>query len=118
MNILKQSNLPFLVLVVYLAKSFFIPPNYFDYLVVGLSSLLFGWKLWLDHIKKPDISQEIYDLVEKYKKENEKIAEDTRTTLNEELIKFNTKLSNMSLSVGSRPKDPAQQNTPFGKWGS
>jgi hypothetical protein len=117
MHFLKQSNLPFLVLVVYLAKSFFIPPEFFDYLVVGSSSLLFGWKLWLDHIKKPDISQEIYDLVEKYKEENEKLSEDTRTILNEELIKFNTKLSNVSLSVGSRPKDTTQQGTPFGKWG-
>lgn len=117
MQFLKQSNLPFLVLVVYLAKSQFIPVTGFDYLVVGSSSLLFGWKLWLDHIKKPDISQEIYDLVEKYKEENDQEAENTRKILNDELIKFNSKLTNFSLAHGSRPKEKTDQGTPFGKWG-
>jgi predicted membrane protein len=61
----EQKNLPFVILLLILVKAVFLPAALFDAVAITVSAILFGFKLYLDHIKKPDFSQEINDRLEK-----------------------------------------------------
>lgn len=70
-SILKQSNLPFLLLVALLVKSIVLSSPIFDSVAISALSALFGFKLWLDHVKKPDHNQIILKEIEKVNKNAE-----------------------------------------------
>lgn len=71
-NVLKQSNLPFLLLIGLILKSVLISSPIFDSVGIAVLSGLFGFKLWLDHIKKPDYNR---DLEARMVMNNEKISD-------------------------------------------
>lgn len=64
---IKKINVPMSALVSFIAVSLF------KEVTIGMSILgvgvcaLFGFKMWMDHIKKPDPTQEIYDEINKLK---------------------------------------------------
>jgi hypothetical protein len=64
-NQLKQSNLPFLLLIAVIVKSLLLSSPIFDSVAIIALSGLFGFKLWLDHIKKPDFNKELHARIDK-----------------------------------------------------
>lgn len=64
-NALNQSNIPIILLFLVFLKSIVISTPLFDSVAIIAASALFGAKLWLDHIKKPDYSIELNEKIEK-----------------------------------------------------
>jgi hypothetical protein len=53
-----QTNLPFIFILSYLITCIYRIPNINEAIIIVALSGLFGFKLWLDHNKKPDINKE------------------------------------------------------------
>lgn len=105
---MRVSHFPLLLLVVYIAKSFFIPPEFFDGVVIFLNSILFGWVLYLDYNKKPDISQDIYDKIDELREDNKKMSESLAIEVDEKFKLVDGKLSTVNLAIQKSPKSTKQ----------
>lgn len=70
-NVLKEVNLSFISLLSSIIYSGYVGPNAFNVAIISVLSVLYGWKIWLDHVKKPDYN---YDLHEKFKSLEEELS--------------------------------------------
>lgn len=102
-RILDQKNLPVLMLFSYLLKSGIYYQPLDSVIVVALAGL-FGFKLWLDHIKKPDYSQEV-----------DKQIKDMQLHYDEQINILNNKISGFNLMFQKNTGDSTNKET-FG-WG-
>jgi len=66
-NYLIQKNLPSSLLVVYIMFCLYEKPNYPDAIISIFLILLFGFKLYLDHIQKPDLNSKVLEELEQLK---------------------------------------------------
>jgi hypothetical protein len=109
----KQNNLPFLLLILYIGKVFSQAPSLFDAIAIVALSLLFGFKLYLDHIKKPDFSQEISEKMEVLRNETLDRTANLERVMQSRLDDFDGKISGVTLAVSQKPKG----NLDEFKWG-
>lgn len=112
-NILKQNNLPFLLLILSIGKTFVQPASVFDAIAIVAISVLFGFKLYLDHIKKPDFSQVVSDDFAKIRKELDSRIVAQEASHKEAMRHFETKVSTLNLAVSGKK---AGGDSEF-KWG-
>lgn len=120
-NILKQNNLPFLLLIGLIVKSILISSPVFDSVGIVALSSLFGFKLWLDHVKKPDYNADLAEIVDQLAdrviEQKQELAEgfDTKNKqIVEEINKINLRLSSVAGNVAISQKTT---NKPNFKWG-
>lgn len=113
-NILKQSNLPFLLLILYIGKTFIQSASVFDSISIVVLSILFGFKLYLDHIKKTDFSQVFLDKIEELRKETKFNIAELDVVNKARFDKFDAKLSTVTLAVSTKTKGNSNEF----KWGS
>ncbi len=109
---IKQSNLPFILLIFQIVKSVVYQNTIYDGVAIFTMSVLFGFKLYLDHIKKPDFSQDILEKFEEYKKLTEiklKEVDDVNRQRVDEAI---GKVSALSLSIQPKARKPGE--SPYG----
>lgn len=112
-HIIKQSNLPFLLLILYIGKPFLTSVTLFDSISIVALSILFGFKLYLDHIKKPDFSQELLDKLEELRNDTKSQIAELDAVNQAALREFDGKLSGVTLAVSNKSKG---NNSEF-KWG-
>ena len=113
-KIFSLSNLPVLLLVVYIAKSFIIPPSFFDFGVIFLMSSLFLYTMKLNSSElsdKEDIKDIIAQLEEKVNERMDNIQKDQDS----DRLAAESKFSTLNLGMQRKPKQP-QEKAPFG-WG-
>lgn len=103
-KLLKQSNLPFLLLISLLVKSIIVSSPVFDSVGIVAVSALFGFKLWLDHVKKPDYNHLLNQKIDKKTDETQKKIEE-----------LSEKISSIGANVAFSQKDKKAQNNPF-RW--
>lgn len=97
---LKQSNLPVLLVVSLFIKSIYAPSPVFDGIGITALSILFGFKLWLDHIKKPDHNAIL----------NKKVDENQVKT-EKHIKELNDRISSIGANIALTQKK--QQNNKF-----
>ena len=102
-NLLKQNNLPFLLLIGLIVKSVLISSPVFDSVGIVALSGLFGFKLWLDHVKKPDYNA---DLAKTVQTQNQALVD--------EINKINLKLSSVAGNVAISQKATKKPNFTWG----
>lgn len=112
-NTFKQSNVPFLLLILYVSKALFLPASLFDGISILALSVLFGFKLYLDHIKKPDFSQEVLNKIEALRNETKSNIHDLDIVNKERLKEFDGKISAVTLAVSHKSKGNSNEF----KWG-
>ena len=106
-NILTQKNLPFLLLIGLIAKSILASAPIFDSIAILALSSLFGFKLWLDHIKKPDFSQILFDKIEEIKKLTKDQISAVDVNNKETLSRLDGKVSTIALANAQKRKPDA-----------
>ena len=112
-NALKQSNLPFLLLIGLLLKSVLISSPIFDGVAVLALSTLFGFKLWLDHIKKPDHNQLLRDHVDRMFDEHQKQINKVHEKYDKQNDELSEKISSVGANVALQQKRNNQTNKQF-----
>lgn len=107
----KQNNLPFVLLILMFIKSLFMASPVFDATAILVLSGLFGFKLWLDYIKKPDFNQDVIEMVEANRKYLDDKIEEMNIVHKDNINKIDGKLSAYGLNVAQKQ----QSKTNF-KW--
>jgi len=111
-KILKQSNLAALLLFGLITKGFIEPSSLADSISIFAMSLLFGFKLYLDHVEIPDYSKEFTDKLDKVEKERD-IQLQQMAELYEQRIKtVENKVSTLNLTITK--KGPSEVAGKFG----
>jgi hypothetical protein len=110
---LKQNNLPFLLLILSIGKTLVQPASIFDAVAIVAISVLFGFKLYLDHIKKPDFSQEVSDKFVKLQEEMVSKIEALDKLQVARMVDFETKVSTLNLAMTNKKTGSGDEF----KWG-
>ncbi len=95
------------LLILYIGKGFYQIPSLFDAVIIVSLSLLFGFKLYLDHIRKPDFSQELLEKLDELRAETKFDVADLEKVMTNRLTEFEGKISGVTLAVQQKPKGNA-----------
>lgn len=98
-NIFKLSNLFPLLLVVYIAKSFFVDPSFFDFGVIILAFFSFNVKLKLEkdeYSNKTEMLDRISEIENEYKKDFKELA----YVNDAKIVELEDKISKNSVGLG------------------
>lgn len=98
-SILKDSNVIVLFLLAFIVKAFLIQPGIGDSIAISSLSLLFGFKLWLDHIKKPDYNKEFLERLEKSEKDSEEHYKNLAELYEQRIQVVENKISTLNLNI-------------------
>ncbi len=109
---LKQTNIPFVLLFGQLIKSFILPVSIYDGLALVAFSVLFGFKLYLDHIRKPDFSQTVNDRVDAFINITEIRLKQMEAVHIDTLNKMDAKVS--AVTLATQRKTASTGGTNFG----
>lgn len=125
-NIFKLSNLYPLLLVVYIIKSFILPPSHFDFGVIALMSLSSVYKLKLDKDEVTDKDRINGRLSELDKLFTEKLHElekrsaeqiyELKTSQDSDRMAYETKFSTLNIGLQRQSNTAQQQKGNYG-WG-
>ena len=113
-NIIKLSNLPFLLLVVYIAKSFIVGSSFFDFGVITLMSFSFLYKLNLDKDILTD-KEELKTIISQLESKVNKKIDEIEKGQNRDRVAAEGKFSTLNLGLQRQPKTPQEKAT-YG-WG-
>lgn len=95
--------MPVFLLAALLLKSVLLASPVFDGIAITAVSVLFGFKLWLDHIKKPDFSQEVQENLDATREYLDSKIEDMKITHMDNVKKLDAKLSGHVLNNAQKP---------------
>ena len=96
----KQANLPVLLLSALFIKGLFFGAGAFVVISTFACTILFGYKLFLDHIKKPDFSQVVSDRFDKLEASFDSKIKELDTINKERTRKTEAKISTLTLGMG------------------